>query len=121
MARAKTADVAATSGEASDTQEEKHAGLVPVVVTTEHRGVFFGYVDQASFETHVKTVQMQSVRVVTVWTKEMHGFLGLTVIGPSGSCHVSPGCIEGKIHDVTGVWRCTPQAVKAWEAEPWGR
>lgn len=87
----------------------------PVVVTTAHRGVFFGYAE----DTSGKVVDLKACRNCLSWTSEVRGFLGLAAKGPTAGCRVGPS-VDVTLHDVTCVAECTPDAVAAWESEPWG-
>lgn len=89
-----------------------------VLVTTKHRGVFFGYlVGEASPER----VLVRKVRNVTYWDEATKGFLGLAATGPTSKCRVSAAAEESTIYEITGVFGCTEDAVKRFEEGPWGR
>lgn len=92
-------------------------GYRPVLVTTAHRGVFFGYlVGEAAKEK----VVINKARNVTYWDVATRSFLGLAANGPTTSCRVSPAAGEAStLFDITGVFVCTPEAVEKFEAGPW--
>lgn len=100
---------------------EVPAGFVPVVVTTEHRGVFFGFVDPIEADGTSKVIRLKRCRMVIYWSADARGVMGLAVKGPSSSSKVGPAVPSVKLHDVTSVSTCTEESVQAWEAEPWGR
>jgi hypothetical protein len=88
---------------------------VPVLVTTQHRGVFFGYIDPA--QRQAPHVDMIGVRMCLYWHASVGGFLGLTSRGPNSECRISArsgGVFTAR--DVTSITDCSPEAVKAWEA-----
>lgn len=88
-----------------------------VVVTTEHRGVFFGYlVGEPSKEKVVLT----GMRNCVYWSPDVRGFLGLARSGPSKDCKVGPS-VPGQctLFDITGVYTCTDEAVAKWEQGNW--
>ena len=85
-----------------------------VVVTTAHRGVFFGY----AIETDGLTIKLRAARNCLYWDSKVKGFLGLASTGPIGSCRVGPAA-DIELRDITCVAQCTPDAAKAWEAAPW--
>lgn len=89
----------------------------PVLVTTVHRGVFFGFlVGQATKEK----VTIASARNVTYWDAATKGFLGLAAEGPTQGCRVGkPAGAESTLFDITGVFGCTDEAVARFEAAPW--
>lgn len=119
--RAKTVDAVATSGEAGGTQEEKHAGLSPVVVCTSHRGVFFGFADPLEVESGSSAIRLKSCRMITWWSADAHGVVGLAAKGPGKQSKVGPSAPRVTLRDVTCVMTCSAEAVAAWEEEPWGR
>ena len=87
-----------------------------VLVTTEHRGVFFGYVEDASkFPSEVTLTKM---RCCIQW-RNMKGFLELTTTGPTKDCRIGPAANRGTLAKLTGMWDVEPAAVEAWEKAPW--
>ena len=86
-----------------------------VVVTTAHRGVFFGYATDTSGET----IRLRAGRNCIYWSSDIKGFVGLAATGPSTDCRVGPAA-DMELRDITCVLECTPEAVAAWEAAPWG-
>ena len=89
-----------------------------VLVTTEHRGVFAGYLngDQTGDES---VVTLTDARNCIHWSADVKGFLGLAATGPSASCKVGPKAPKLTLQKVTSVADCTPEAVRAWESAPW--
>lgn len=87
-----------------------------VVVTTEHRGVFFGY----AAETEGETIALRRARLCVYWTADLRGFMGLAAQGPSSGCKVGPPA-DITLRKITAVIEATPEAVKRWEEGPWAR
>ena len=58
----------------------------PVLVTTEHRGVFFGY----ACDVDGPTIRMRDCRNVVYWSADVRGFVGLASTGPTKTCKVGP-------------------------------
>jgi hypothetical protein len=85
-----------------------------VLVTTTHRGVFFGYADQ----TDGATIKLRGARNCIYWSSEVKGFLGLASTGPSKNCKIGPS-VDIELRDITCVAECSPTAVTAWEGAPW--
>ena len=85
-----------------------------VLVTTAHRGVFFGY----STETGGGTINLRAARCCIYWPVGNKGFLGLASDGPMSGAKVGPAA-DIDLRDITCVAECTPAAVKAWEQAPW--
>lgn len=87
-----------------------------VLVTTSHRGVFFGY----ATETSGPTINLRAARLCVYWTADLHGFMGLAATGPNGSCKIGPAA-DIQVRDITSVSEVTPEAVEKWEKAPWAR
>lgn len=89
----------------------------PVLVTTTHRGVFFGYLVG---EPAKEKVVINRARNVTYWDVATRSFLGLAANGPTDACRVSPAAgTESTLFDITGVFVCTPESVEKFEKGPW--
>jgi hypothetical protein len=86
----------------------------PVIVTTEHRGVFFGYADSTDGEQ----IALKRARLCVYWSAEVKGFMGLASGGPTEKCRIGPPA-DIKLRKITAVLEVTPEAEKAWEAAPW--
>jgi uncharacterized protein DUF6948 len=85
-----------------------------VIVTTAHRGVFFGYADKTDGET----IDLKRARLCVYWSNDIRGFMGLAAVGPSGSCRIGPAA-DITLRAITSVVAVSPEAVKKWEAAPW--
>lgn len=86
----------------------------PVIVTTVHRGVFFGY----ATDTTGETIRLTRARLCLYWSADVKGFMGLASGGPSDGCRIGPAA-DITIRNVTSVLEVTPEAMKRWEAAPW--
>lgn len=87
-----------------------------VVVTTKHRGVFFG-----TLVSRDKTdVVLSDARLCVYWSSLTKGFVGLASTGPLKGSKVSPAAPKLELLDVTSVVECSDEAVEKWESEPWG-
>ena len=88
-----------------------------VVVTTEHRGVFFGYVlDDSKAPAQIT---LSRARNCVYWAANVRGFLGLASSGPLEGSRVGPPAPEFTVYGLTSVAACTPEAVEAWERASW--
>ncbi len=85
-----------------------------VLVTTAHRGVFFGYAADTSGES----IQLRAARNCIYWPSQNKGFLGLANMGPVNGARVGPPA-DIELRDVTCVAECTPESVQQWEKAPW--
>lgn len=87
-----------------------------IVVTTAHRGVFFGY----ATSTDGEIIALRAARNCLYWSADVKGFMGLAATGPSKSCKIGPAA-DIEVRQITSVIACTPEATAAWEAAPWSR
>jgi len=87
-----------------------------VLVTTAHRGVFFGYLQR--FDAEKKVARLRAARNCLYWPEENKGFLGLASMGPQKGSRVGPAA-DIDLQDVTCVATCTDEAVRLWESQPW--
>jgi len=90
------------------------AGTRPVLVTTAHRGVFFGH----AADTTGETIYLQNARLIVYWSKAMKGFMGLASIGPDAACRIGPPA-DITVRNITAVVEITDDAVQNFEAAPW--
>lgn len=87
----------------------------PVLVTTAHRGVFFGYAEN----TDGDSITLRAARLCVYWSRDVRGFMGLAANGPTQGCRIGPPATI-TLRNITSVAEVTPTAVQAWEAAPWG-
>lgn len=95
---------------------KKSNGERAVVVTTAHKGVFFGYADK----TDGATIALRAARNCLYWPTQNKGFLGLASMGPLDGARVGPAA-DIEIRDITCVAECSDEAVAAWEKAVWSR
>lgn len=96
------------------TVKSKSTKARAVLVTTLHRGVFFGYASK----TDGDIIHLKKSRLCVYWSADVKGFMGLAANGPSASCKIGPAA-DIEVRNVTAVLEVSPAAVKAWEAAPW--
>lgn len=89
-------------------------GERPVLVTTAHRGVFFGY----ARDTDGETIKLRDSRLCLYWSRDVRGFMGLAASGPSNGCRIGPKA-DITVRNITAVLEVTPEAVARWESAPW--
>lgn len=85
-----------------------------VMVTTAHRGVFFGY----ATDTDGEKIALKRARLCVYWSADVRGFMGLASTGPTRTCRIGPPA-DITLRSITAVVEVSPDAVKAWEAQPW--
>lgn len=85
---------------------------VPVLVTTKHRGVFFGYALKAAIMS--EHIMLDRCRNAIYWNTAPHGFLQLAKTGPNSGSRIGAEAPAVLIRDVTSVSLCTDEAAAAW-------
>jgi hypothetical protein len=83
----------------------------PVLITTEYKGVFFGYAEDTSGDDVVLT----NCRNCIYWPSTQGGFLGLASIGPVDGSRIGERVSQFEARKVTGVAEVSAEAVAAWE------
>lgn len=89
----------------------------PVVVTTEAKGVFFGYREVG--EGSKESIRLTEARMCIYWPTQNKGVLGLAVEGPLKGARVGPAVKAITLYGITAVTEATDGAVKKWLAAPW--
>ena len=97
--------------------------LIPILVTTEFRGVFFGYVTRGDGLMpripENREITLMNARNCVHWTKEVKGVFGLAANGPVNGCRVGHAVKAIALCGVTSITVCTEAAAERWEAAPW--
>lgn len=89
---------------------------IAVLVTTAHRGVFFGY----ATDTSGAILKLRAARNCIFWSSDVRGFMGLAANGPTKSCKIGPSA-DIELRDITCVVKCSEEATAAWEKAPWSK
>lgn len=85
-----------------------------VLITTEYKGVFFGY----AANTNGDTIKLKRARNCIYWPTQNKGFMGLASDGPHREAKVGPPA-DIELRKVTSVVEVTPQAEKVWNEFKW--
>lgn len=84
----------------------------PVIVCTEHRGVFFGY---ATGDTiGVDPIMLRGARMA-IYFGTTRGVMELAETGPTSKSRISARA-DIEVRKITSVFEVTDEAAKAWEA-----
>lgn len=86
--------------------------LRPVLVTTEFRGVIFGYAEDTSGDN----ITLTRARNCISWPSANGGFFGLASEGPVSHARIGARVTKIDIRKVTSVIEVSETAVRAWEA-----
>jgi len=84
-----------------------------VLVTTKHRGVFFGYIDPETLTN--STVALTDARMAIRWGTTQ-GVQQLAATGPTDSSKIGAACPIPALHDVTAVFAVSKEAQEKWDA-----
>lgn len=87
--------------------------LKPVLVTTEFRGVFFGYIKND--KKAPSEITLTGARNCIYWA-DCGGFLGLASKGPNSSCRIGAAVPEVTLYKLTSVTPVEDSAAKKWES-----
>lgn len=82
----------------------------PVIITTEHRGVFFGY----ATDTRGDSIQLKRARMAIYWNTK-RGIFELAEVGPNSGSKISARA-DIEVRKITSVMEVTTDAVAKWEA-----
>lgn len=97
------------------TKKQTTNGKIALVVTTAHRGVFFGY----GQPTTKKTIRLTNARMCVYWSADVKGVLGLAHPGPSRNCKIGPAVPAITLQGITAVLEVSEEAEGRWQKEPW--
>ena len=84
-----------------------------VLVTTEFRGVFFGYVKND--KKLPDEITLTNARNCIYWDTACKGFLGLASSGPNSNCRIGQKVSEITLWKITSVTPVSKEAVEQWE------
>lgn len=90
--------------------------LKPVLVTTEFRGVFFGYLKE---QKGCEELTLTNARNCIYWSSSCGGFLGLASKGPDSGCKIGLKVDEITLYKITSTTPVSEDAAKAWEEAKW--
>jgi len=92
----------------------KQTKMKAILVTTAHRGVFFGLVP-AKQNMNARTMALKDARCAIYWGTTK-GVAELAQDGPNRQSKIgAPADIEA-LHDITAVWKVTDEARTKWES-----
>lgn len=84
----------------------------PVLVTTEYRGVFFGY----AADTSGDVITLKRARNCIYWPSGNGGFGGLASEGPAKGARIGARVNQIELRKITAVAEVSAAAVEKWEA-----
>jgi hypothetical protein len=84
----------------------------PVLVTTERRGVFFGFL--AEHDPDKRVAVLTNIRCAIRW-RTTGGFLELAAKGPNVNSKIGTEAPASRVDLITSITVCTDAAAKAWQ------
>lgn len=91
------------------------ANLIPLIVTTAHKGVFFGY----GTPTTERTIRIEQAQMCIYWSSDVKSVVGLAATGPSKTCRIGPPAPAITLQDVTSIMEASSESEAAWKLQPW--
>ena len=88
--------------------------MMPVLVTTKHRGVFAGLVP-ISQDLAAPTMALKDARMAIYWGATK-GLMQLCDTGPTSRSKISAPADIPVLHDITAVFGVKPEAWAKWQA-----
>jgi len=88
--------------------------MKPVLVTTEHRGVFGGLIPDDQDLT-AKAMPLKDARMAIYWGTT-RGVMELCDSGPTPSSRISAPADIPMLHDITAIFAITDKAWEKWAA-----
>jgi len=89
--------------------------MKPVLVTTEYRGVFFGYVEEYPNLDESTTISLKHARMAVYWATNK-GVMQLASEGVQKNSLVSSIADIPSLAKVTAVFRVSEEAEETWKA-----
>lgn len=89
------------------------AKLKPVLICTQHRGVFFGMLPDKTDLTQRTLTNIQNCRMAIYWGTT-RGVMELAECGPTSKSKIGAPATVHVLHDVTSVFSVTDEAAAKW-------
>jgi len=89
--------------------------MKPVLVTTEHRGVFFGYVEEYPNLDESTTISLKDARMAIYWGTDK-GVMQLADEGVQKDSRISSIADIPALAKVTAVFSVSERAEETWKA-----
>jgi hypothetical protein len=86
----------------------------PVIVTTVHKGVFFGEVEENA-DTTGSQIVLHNCRMAIYWGTT-RGLWQLAETGPTSTSKISALSQRVELRDITAVLDVSPAAAEAWRS-----
>ena len=84
-----------------------------ILVTTKHRGVFYGQVSEKQDLT-ATTMRLENARMAIYWGTT-GGVAELAKSGPTKKSKIGSAATIEAVHDITAVWGVEESAAEKWQ------
>ncbi len=84
----------------------------PVLITTKHRGVFAGLIDEGQ-DLQATSMPLHEARMAIYWGTDK-GVMQLAKTGPTDKSRISAPADIPMLHDVTAIFDITEEAWVKW-------
>jgi len=88
--------------------------MKPVLVTTQHRGVFAGLIADDQ-DLSARSMPLKSAKMAIYWGTT-RGVMELCLTGPTSYSKISLPADIPMLHDVTAIFDIAPEAWAKWES-----
>lgn len=88
-----------------------------LVITTEWKGVFFGYGELPTNDS--RKISLRDCRMCVSWDSSVKGMPGLVSGQKLSGCRISPPAPKVLLYGVTGIFELSEKAEKEWLKQPW--
>lgn len=92
---------------------QKGKNMKAVLVTTEFRGVFFGFIEDA--KNTPEEITLKNAKNCIYWSSDCKGFLGLAATGPTSGCKIGAQIDEITLYKITSITPVREEAVEKWK------
>ncbi|HXH52569.1 MAG TPA: hypothetical protein VNH53_03945 [Sphingomicrobium sp.] len=89
--------------------------MKPVLVTTQHRGVFAGLIPDDQ-DLAVKAMPLKDARMAIYWGTTK-GLMELCESGPTAKSRISAPADIPMLHDITAIFDITDKAWEKWQTK----
>jgi hypothetical protein len=95
------------------TKQNQPDNLRPVLITTQHRGVFAGLIP-VNQDINARSMALKSAKMAIYWGTTK-GLMELCESGPTSRSRISAPADIPALHDITAVFDITPAAWQKWQ------
>ena len=88
--------------------------MIPVLITTQHRGVFAGLVPDDQDMT-VRSMPLTEARMAIYWGTT-RGVMELAETGPTNKSRISATADIPMLNDITAIFAIPPEAWSKWKS-----